>query len=91
MSQGEEYELPLHSGLLLITNQSGSTSIAAAILRIDGTGEVLTDKDSQVVFFSKTGGISTVSVFKESYSDHWKIINNRNSEAQVRISYVINI
>ena len=91
MSQGEEYELPLHSGLLLITNQSGSTNIAAAILRIDGTGEILTDEDSQVVFFSKTGDGSTVSVFKESYSDHWKIINNRNSEAQVRISYVINI
>lgn len=91
MSQGEEYELPLHSGLLLITNQSGSTSIAAAILRIDGTGEVLTDKDSQVVFFSKTGGTSTVSVYKEDYNSRWKIINNRSSEAQIRISYVTNI
>ena len=86
-----EYELPLHSGLLLITNQSGSTAIAAAILRTDGTGEVLTDKESQVVFFSNTGGLSTVSVYKQSVDEHWKIINNRSLEAQVRISYVLNI
>ena len=76
IQQGGEHELPFNSGLLLITNQSGSTKMAAAILSEDGTGKVINDEETQVVFFSKTGGLSTVSVYKEGQSEHWKIINN---------------
>lgn len=86
----EEYELPFHSGLLLITNQSGSTKMAAAMLSLDCTGKVLMDEDSQVVFFENTGGGTTVSVYKENEISHWKIINNRSSQAQIRYSYVTN-
>ena len=89
--QGGRHELPFHSGLVLITNQRGSTSIADAILRTDGTGKVLTDEGSQVVFFSETGGGATVSVYKENETSHWEIINNRSSEAQIRYSYVTNV
>lgn len=90
IQQGEEYELPFQSGLLLITNQSGSTKMAAATLSEDGTGKVINDEETQVVFFSKTGGLSTVSVYKEGQSEHWKIINNRSLQAQIRYSYIIN-
>ena len=90
IQQGEEYELPFHAGLLLITNQSGSERMAAATLSADCTGKVINDEETQVVFFSTTGGLSTVSVYKESKSEHWKIINNRSSQAQIRYSYVIN-
>ena len=90
IQQGGEHELPFNSGLLLITNQSGSTKMAAAILSEDGTGKVINDEETQVVFFSKTGGLSTVSVYKEGQSEHWKIINNRSLQAQIRYSYIIN-
>ena len=90
IQQGEEYELPFHAGLLLITNQSGSEKMAAAILSADCTGKVINDEETQVLFFSTTGGLSTVSVYKESKSEHWKIINNRASQAQIRYSYIIN-
>ena len=86
-----EYELPFHAGLLLITNHSGSTKSAAAVLSSDCTGKVLTDEGSQVVFFSNTGGGATVSVYKESDNSHWKIINNRSSQAVIRYSYVTNV
>lgn len=89
--QGGKHELPIHSGLLLITNQSRSTNIAAAILRIDGTGEVLTDRDTQVVFFENTGALSTISVYKESEGEHWMVINNRSTIAQIRYSYIMNV
>lgn len=64
--------------------------MAAAILSEDGTGKVINDEETQVVFFSKTGGLSTVSVYKEGQSEHWKIINNRSLQAQIRYSYIIN-